>query len=70
MLEKPLPVLTSGGYSSFSQIDKIGNNANSGLRGFTMWKRSYDKMLPPVEIEPGPLIASDSKSNTILSTLT
>ena len=27
-------------------------------------------MLPPVGIEPGPLIASDSKSNTILSTLT
>ena len=33
-------------------------------------KKSSDKMLPPVEIEPGPLIASDSKSNTILSTLT
>ena len=27
-------------------------------------------MLPPVGIEPGPLIASDAKSNTILSTLT
>ena len=27
------------------------------------------KMLPPVEIEPWPLIASDSKSNTILSGL-
>ena len=27
-------------------------------------------MLLPVELEPGPLIASDSKSNTILSTLT
>ena len=27
-------------------------------------------MLPLVGIEPGPLIASDSKSNTILSTLT
>ena len=25
------------------------------------------KMLPPVGIEPGPLITSDSKSNTILS---
>ena len=25
---------------------------------------------PPVGIEPGPLIVSDSKSNTILSTLT
>ena len=31
-------------------------------------KNSNDKMLPPVEIEPGPLIASDSKSNTILDT--
>ena len=26
-------------------------------------------MLPPVLIEPGPLITSDSKSNTILSRL-
>ena len=33
-------------------------------------KKSSDKMLPPVGIEPGPLIASDSKSNTLLSTLT
>ena len=32
-------------------------------------KKSSDKMLPPVGIEPWPLIASDSKSNTILSTL-
>ena len=29
-----------------------------------------DKMLPPVGIEPRPVIASDSKSNAILSTLT
>ena len=29
--------------------------------------KSSDKMLPPVGIEPRPLIASDSKSNTILS---
>ena len=29
-----------------------------------------DKMLPPLGIEPGPLITSDSKSNTIFSTLT
>ena len=28
------------------------------------------RMLPPVGIEPGPLITSDSKSNTFLSTLT
>ena len=33
-------------------------------------KKSSDKMLPPVAIESGPLIASDSKSNTFLSTLT
>ena len=33
-------------------------------------KKSSDKMLPPMGIEPRPLIASDSKSNTILSTLT
>ena len=33
-------------------------------------KKSSDKVLPLVGIEPGPLIASDSKSNTILSTLT
>ena len=58
-------------HSSFSQIDKIGNNDNIGIRGFTMWKISSGKMLPPsVGIEPGPLITSDSKSNTILSTLT
>ena len=25
--------------SGFSQIDKIGNNANIGIRGFTMWKK-------------------------------
>ena len=29
-----------------------------------------DKMLPSVGIEPGPLISSDSNSNTILSGLT
>ena len=33
-------------------------------------KKSSDKMLPPVGIEPRPLIASDSKPHTILSTLT
>ena len=32
--------------------------------------KSSDKTLPPVGIEPAPLITSDSKSNTILSTLT
>ena len=57
-------------HSSFSQIDKIDNNDNIDIRGFTMWKKSNDKMLPPVGIEPRPLIATDSKSNTILSTPT
>ena len=33
-------------------------------------KKSSDKMSTPVRIEPGPLITSDSKFNTILSTLT
>ena len=56
-------VITNG---FFLQIDKIGNN---GIRGFTSWKKS-SKMLPPVGIEPGPLIAFDSKPNTILPTLT
>ena len=54
----------------FSQTHNIGNNANIGIEGFTMLKKSFNKMLPPVGIEPGPLITSDSKSNTILSTLT
>ena len=30
-------------------------------------KKSSDKMLPPVGIEPRPLIASDSKSKTLIS---
>ena len=51
-------------HSGFSQIDSIG------IIGFTTWKKFSDKMLLPVGIEPRPLIASDSKSNTILSTLT
>ena len=66
----PVKFMTSSTFSGISQIDRIGNNANIGIRGFTTWKKSSDKMLPPVGIEPGPLIASDSKSNTILSTLT
>ena len=33
-------------------------------------KKSSDKMLPPVGIEPRPLIASSSRSNTLLPTLT
>ena len=54
----------------FHKRDEIGNNAHIGIRGFTTWKKSGDKMLPLVGIEPWPLIASDSKSNTILSTPT
>ena len=38
-------------YSGFSLIDRIANNANIGIRGFTMWKTSSDKMLPSVGIE-------------------
>ena len=53
-----------------NQAREIGNNANIGIRGFTTWKTSSDKMLPPVGIEPRPLITSDSKPDTILSTLT
>ena len=42
---------------------KNGNNANIGSRGFTMCKQKT------VGIEPGPLITSDSESNTLLSEL-
>ena len=51
---------------------KLYENGNIGIFVFTASKpkKSSDKMLPPVRIEPRPLIASDSKSNTILSTLT
>ena len=34
----------------FHTLDEISNNANIGIRGFTKWKKSCDKMLPPVEI--------------------
>ena len=55
----------------FHKLHEIGNNANNGIRGFTKWqKKNSDKMLPLVGIEPGPLIASDSESNTLLSELT
>ena len=54
----------------FHKLDEIGNNANIGIRGFTTWKKSSEKMLPPVGIEPRTLITSDSKSNTLLSALT
>ena len=56
-------------HSRFSQIHNIGNNANIGIRGFTMGKQKKfsDKMLPLVGVEP---LAQDSKSNMLLSTLT
>ena len=56
----------------FHKLDEIRNNANIAIRGFTTWKqkKSSDKMLPLVGIEPRPLITSDSKSNFILSGLT
>ena len=55
--------------SRFSQIYNIGNNANIDIRGFTTGKqkKSSDKMLPLVGIEP---LAQDSKSNMLLPTLT
>ena len=53
----------------FQKFDEVCNNGNIGIRGFTTWKKISDKMVSPVGIEPGPLIACDSKSNTILSTL-
>ena len=53
--------------SGFSQTDKIGN-ISIIARGFTTLKNQVTKL--PVEIETRPLIAYDSKSNTILSTLT
>ena len=38
----------------FYKLDEIGNNANIGIRGFTIWKqkKTSDKMLPPMSIEP------------------
>ena len=36
----------------------MGNNAKIGIRGFTTWKQkaSNNQMLPPMRIEPRPLI--------------
>ena len=51
--------------SGFSQIDKIGNNANIGMRALLCEKNPVTKCYPK-----GYLIDCDSKSNTILSTLT
>ena len=35
--------------SGISQIDKIGNNGNIGIRGFTTWKKSSAKCYPQWE---------------------
>ena len=42
----------------FYKQDEIGHNAYIGIRGFATWKqkKSSNKMLPPVNIEPWPLI--------------
>ena len=45
--------------SGFSQTHNIGNNADTGIGDFTMWKN-----IPVKNVTP-----SDSKSNIILSTL-
>ena len=43
-----LRLLQIGLHTSFSQIDKIDNNDNIDIRGFSTWKKSNDKMSPPV----------------------
>ena len=41
----------------FHKLDKTGNNANIGIRGFTVWKQKIPvKNVSPVRIEPRPLI--------------
>ena len=52
----------------FHKLDEIGNNTNISIRGFTKWKqkKSSNKMLCPVNIEP---CNSDFKSNNFLSKL-
>ena len=64
--------LSAPGFNASRVFHKLYETANCGIFIFTTWKqkKNSDKMLPPVGIEPGPLIASDSKSNTILSTQT
>ena len=48
----------------FSQTHNIGNNVNIGIRGFirSNQKKSSDKILPSVRIEPRPLIPSSTLS--------
>ena len=54
----------------FTNFTKMPTLAFLSLLHENPQNKSSDKMLPLVGIEPGPFIASDSKSNTILSTLT
>ena len=44
----------------FHKLDEIGNNANIGIRGFTMWKQKklVKKCYPSEYWTPGPLIPS------------
>ena len=68
------PVTYISYYHKYAQegFSHAHRNTNCGIFIFTTWKQKKlsDKMLPPLGIEPGPLIASDSKSSIILSTLT
>ena len=47
----------------FHKLHEIGNNANIGIKDFTLWKQ---KMLPQWVLNP---LNSDSKSKTALSEL-
>ena len=52
----------------FHKLDKTGNNANIGIRGFTVWKQKIpEKMLAQWGLNPGLWLTSRSKSNTLLS---
>ena len=57
-------------HSGFSPIHNIGNNASIGIGGFTMWKKIQWQNVTPSGNRTQVSHNSDSKSNTILSTLT
>ena len=40
-------------HSSFSQTRRIGNNDNTGIKGFATWKKIQQKNVTLVSIEPG-----------------
>ena len=63
-----IDLVNSGRFYRFEKL-KIQSSFSCSLYCMET-KRSSDKMLPPVGIEAGPLVVSDSKSNTILSGLT